>query len=117
RLPWTATGEAGASGRASFYDIRYATTPITSSTWGAATPVPGEPGPQAAGAPETFTVTGLDPSTTYYFALKVRDNMGNESAPSNIATGTTTAATTLFSDTMENGANGWTSSGLWHQST
>jgi subtilisin family serine protease len=116
-LTWTATGDDGSAGRAGFYDIRYATTPITKTTWDTATRVLGEPGPKAAGAAETFTVSGLDPSTTYYFALKVRDDMGNESALSDVAVATTDPATTLFSDRMEGGANGWTGSGLWHQST
>jgi subtilisin family serine protease len=116
RLTWTATGDDGASGRASFYDLRYSTSPITTSTWDSAIRIPGEFGPKAAGAAESFTVPGLDPGRTYYFALKVRDNMGNESALSNVAAGTTAAAATLFGDDMEHGANGWTASGLWHQS-
>jgi len=32
-LTWTATGDDGSAGRASFYDIRYATSPITKGTW------------------------------------------------------------------------------------
>jgi hypothetical protein len=116
-LNWTATGDDGSKGRASFYDLRYATSPITSSNWDQAVRAMGEPGPNPAGAAEGFTVVGLDPSTTYSFALKVRDDMGNESGPSNIASATTKPAAVLFSDTMENGVNGWTPSGLWHQST
>src|SRR5262249_37843000 len=116
-LTWTATGDDGSTGRAGFYDLRYATAPITKATWETATRVLGEPGPKPSGATESFTVLGLDPSTTYYFALKVRDNMGNESALSDVASATTAAAATLFADNMENGANGWSSSGLWHQST
>ena len=116
-LTWTATGDDGSRGRASLYDIRYATTPITSITWETAVRVLGEPGPKLSGAAETFTVTGLDPGTNYYFAFKVRDNMGNESALSDVAQASTAPATTLFSDNMEGGANGWTSSGLWHQSS
>src|SRR5262249_52830160 len=107
----------GNTGQASFYDVRYATSPITAATWGFATRVLAEPGPKTAGSAESFTVAGLDPSTTYYFALKVRDNQGNESALSNVARGTTAAAATLFGDDMENGTNGWTGTGLWHQST
>jgi hypothetical protein len=47
---------------------------------------------------ESFTVWGLDPSTTYYFALKVRDEMGNESGLSNVTSVTTDLAVPLFSD-------------------
>jgi hypothetical protein len=116
-LTWTATGDDGSTGRAGFYDLRYATAPITKATWDTATRALGEPGPKPSGATESFTVSGLDPSTTYYFALKARDNMGNESALSDVASATTAAAATLYTDNMENGANVWSSSGIWHQST
>ena len=116
-LNWTATGDDASAGRAAFYDVRYATSPITNATWDAAVPVLAEPGPSASGATEGFAVRGLDPATTYYFALKVRDNMGNESALSNAGSATTAAAATVFSDAVEGGTNGWTASGLWHQST
>ena len=77
----------------------------------------GEPGPKAAGGAETFTVFGLDPGATYYFALKVRDEMGNESDLSNVAAATVGPARAVFADDMEHGPNGWAATGLWHQST
>jgi hypothetical protein len=46
------------------------------------------PAPKPAGSLEQFTVTGLIPSTTYYFAIKARDAAGNASL-SNVATATT----------------------------
>src|SRR5262249_50087371 len=116
-LTWTATGDDGTTGRAGFYDLRFSTSPITDASWDVAIRALGEPGPKPAGTAERFTGSGLDPATTDYFSLKVRDNMGNESTLSDVAAGTTTAATTVFSDHMENGTNGWTSSGLWHEST
>ena len=115
-LNWIATGDDGTVGRAGFYDLRYATSPITNATWGAATRALGEPGPKPAGSAETFAVSGLDPDTTYYFALRARDDMGNESAPSNVGSGTTAPAAVVFADDMEHGLNGWTATGLWHQS-
>ena len=116
-LAWTATGDDVAAGRASFYDIRYSTSPITNGNWDTATRAVGEPGPKPAGAAESFTVAGLDPSTTYYFAVRARDDMGNESGISNVAQATTAPAAILFSDDIESGANGWSASGLWHLST
>ena len=116
-LTWTATGDDGATGRAGFYDIRYSTAPITNSTWDAAVRALAEPGPRASGTGESFIVSGLDPDTTYYFALRVRDDMGNQSAISNAASTVTVPASTLFSDSVENGVGGWTASGLWHRST
>jgi len=115
-LTWTATGDDGLVGTASSYDIRYSTSLITDSNWATATQAVGEPSPQPSGSTETFTVTGLDPSTTHYLALKVRDN-GNESVLSNVSTASTTAGIIVFQDDMEGGTGAWTSTGLWHQST
>ena len=116
-LAWTATGDDGAAGRAATYDVRYSTTPITKSNWDTAARATGEPRAGAAGAAETFVLSGLDPAATYYFAMTVRDDMGNESAISNVAQDSTTAATVIFADDVEQGSNGWTASGLWHPST
>jgi len=49
----------------------------------------GEPAPHAAGAAETFTVAGLVASTTYYFAIKTRDEASNWSTLSNVVVATT----------------------------
>lgn len=52
------------------YDIRYSTEYTTEATWEGATQCDGEPAPQRAGSSETFTVTGLQPDTAYYFAIR-----------------------------------------------
>jgi hypothetical protein len=90
-LAWTAPGDDWDSGSASSYDLRYSTSMITEANWDAATQVVGEPGPQVAGSAETFRVTGLAPLTTYYFAIKARDEGGNIGDLSNGAVGTTLA--------------------------
>lgn len=118
-LSWTATGDDGLQGTANAYDIRYATAPISDASWNDATQVEDEPAPQPAGSIERFTVTGLEPATTYYFAMKVVDNVGNESDLSNIVVVATSAGTIVFEDDMENGAGNWTVGGeenLWHLS-
>ena len=118
-LSWTATGDDGSSGTANLYDVRYATTPISPETWASATQASGEPKPQAPGSKETFTVGGLEPNTTYYFALQAVDNVGNVSTLSNIVIGKTSAGTVVFGDDMENGAGDWVTAGtddLWHLS-
>ncbi len=86
---WTAPGDDGATGTATSYDIRYSLSPITSANWGSATAATGEPAPTAAGTAQTFTVTGLSGSKTYYIAMKTTDNAGNISTLSNVASGTT----------------------------
>ena len=88
-LSWTAPGDDGTTGTASEYDIRFATVPITDVNWNSATQVSGEPAPQAAGATQSFTVTGLTSDTHYYFAIKTADEVPNWSALSNVATATT----------------------------
>ena len=89
QLSWTAPGDDGATGTATTYDVRYSTSTITAGNWGSATPASGEPSPQVAGSSETFTVTGLSTGTTYYFAIKTSDEVPNESAISNVPSGTT----------------------------
>lgn len=84
-LRWTATGDDGATGQAAAYDLRYATSPIDGSNWGAAHAVPGVGAPHTAGTSETCTVSGLTAGTTYYFALDVIDDEGNHSGLSNVA--------------------------------
>lgn len=85
-LTWTAPGDDGHTGQASQYDIRYATFPINAENFSTATAVVNPPAPQIAGSEETFVVTGLNPDTLYYFALKTADEIPNWSEISNIAT-------------------------------
>jgi adhesin/invasin len=89
-LSWTAPGDDGGNGTALSYDLRYAATPILDdAAFNAATAATGIPAPQSAGNTENIVVGGLDPGTTYYFALKTSDDVGNLSDLSNEATGTT----------------------------
>ena len=86
-LSWTAPGDDGNQGQASTYDIRYvpyANGPIDTETeWNGATQVAGEPNPGSAGTSESFTVGGLTPGASYYFALKTADEVPNWSGLSN----------------------------------
>lgn len=90
-LTWNASGDDGSTGTAYAYDIRYlAGTAITVGNWATAIQVTGEPLPQTAGTPESYTVENLDPNTTYYFAIKVIDELGNIAPLSNSPSATTT---------------------------
>ncbi len=84
-LTWTAPGDDSVNGRATSYDIRYSTVAITTANWNSATQVTSEPAPKSSGLTETFTVTGLQNGTTYYFAIKTADEVPNWSGLSNIA--------------------------------
>ena len=88
-LGFTAPGDDGVAGRARAYDMRYATLPIDAGNFSSATPVANPPRPLAAGAPELFDIIGLDASTTYYFAVRAIDNVGNRGAVGDDAMGTT----------------------------
>ncbi len=88
-LSWTAPGDDDNTGTATAYDIRYSTSTITQANWDAATQVTSEPTPAAASSNESMVVSGLSPSTTYYFAIKTVDEASNWSSLSNVASATT----------------------------
>jgi hypothetical protein len=90
-LTWTAPGDDGRTGTAARYDVRYSLSPLTEAVWPSAEQAAGENPPKPAGSPDTFVVTGLNPTTSYYFALKTADAEGNWSAKSIIASAPTTA--------------------------
>ncbi|MGH7595038.1 MAG: Ig-like domain-containing protein [bacterium] len=99
-LEWTAPGDDNFDGKATSYDLRYSTAPITSDNdFASATPVPEsiEPGP--GGALERLTVGGLESGKTYHFAIKARDDQDNLSPLSNDAS-STTASLLIFKDTF-----------------
>ncbi|MBO9610516.1 MAG: fibronectin type III domain-containing protein [Paenibacillaceae bacterium] len=92
QLSWTAPGDDGATGTAVSYDIRYSTAAINSVNFDAASEAFGEPAPTAAGTGQTMTLGGLSPGTSYYFAMKTTDEVGNVSAISNLPSSLTTTA-------------------------
>ncbi|MFH1451449.1 MAG: fibronectin type III domain-containing protein [bacterium] len=83
-LSWTAPGDDGGSGTAFMYDVRYSIAPITDINWDIASQAIGEPLPSLAGSSETMTVSGLNPGTTYHFAIKAFDEENNESSFSSV---------------------------------
>jgi hypothetical protein len=100
-LLWTAPGDDGMAGTASQYDVRYSTVVITEQNWDTATPVSGEPVPKPANQLETFQIIGLVPASDYYFAIKSKDNVFNESGLSNVVVGTTIQETSQPSTVMD----------------
>jgi hypothetical protein len=109
-LTWTAPGDYGNGGVGPFacssYDIRYSTQPIDDGNWATATQVVGELAPKAPGEPETFTVTGLEGRTLYYFAIKSSDDVGNIAAISNCAEGLTATRQVVLTPTADAGLYG-----------
>ncbi|MFQ5601725.1 MAG: Ig-like domain-containing protein [bacterium] len=98
-LSWTAPGGDGTQGTASSYDLRYATTPISSENdFNAATQATGLPNPSASGTTENFIVADLLPGTTYHFAIRSQDGAGNNSLISSPNPSATTDDGILVSD-------------------
>lgn len=91
-LSWTTPGDDSLTGTASQFDIRYSTTAITATNFASATRWTGAPTPAASGTRQTTTITGLQPNTTYYFAIKTADEVPNWAGISNIISRTTLAA-------------------------
>ncbi len=108
-LAWTAPGDDGAVGRASRYDVRYSTAPITEATFDSATAVSPLPEPELAGTEQSVSVRGLDFSTAYYLAMRANDEYEHASALSNVVQATTLGppdidvATTLVSAALHTG--------------
>jgi hypothetical protein len=82
-LSWTATGDDGAVGTATSYEVRYSTAAITSGNYASATLYTQTWVPQTTGQTETFTISGLTLGTTYYFSVVVKDEVPNASGVSN----------------------------------
>lgn len=84
-LTWTAPGDDGMCGRAERYDVRYSSLPLTEANWSPATAIANTITPQAEGATEQFTLTGLG-TGTHYIGVRAVDNAGNVGALSNVVT-------------------------------
>jgi PKD repeat protein len=109
-LSWTAPGEDGNVGTATAYELRYATWPITPGNLSSASVAPGVPVPGAPGR-AVVQSAGLEPLTTYYFALRTRDAANNWSAISNVPAATTRAESVLLYEDVESGGTDWVTEG------
>ena len=87
-LSWTASGDDTTSGTASAYDLRIYSEFIHWDNFDSAQQLTGLPAPKASGEAEQFVVTGLTVDSTYYFALKVLDEVGNYQGVSNCVSAT-----------------------------
>ncbi|MFN0151298.1 MAG: protein kinase domain-containing protein [bacterium] len=90
-LTWRAPGDNGNSGQARAYELRQSDGPISAADWESYRGVAGVGTPRPAGDNERLVVTGLDPQRDYFFALRSRDDAGNWSAISNVASARTLA--------------------------
>lgn len=99
-LTWISSGDDGTAGSVSSYIMKRSTSTITSANFNAATTValrsteefiPGAAFiPRLAAGQQEYSINdGLDPATTYYYAVKACDEVPNCSGISNVATVTT----------------------------
>lgn len=98
RLTWTAPGDDGATGTASGYIIKVSHATITAGNFDAAADIDRwitEFVPHAAATPETLFVFGLNPDSSWHFAMKTQDEVPNTSAISNDASSSPLAGTLL----------------------
>jgi hypothetical protein len=84
-LGWTATGDDSLTGTAAAYEVRWSASPITAGNFASATLVTtGVPLPAAPGTAQSVLITGLDRSVDLWFAARVRDEVNQWSALSNV---------------------------------
>ncbi|MFH2034830.1 MAG: PQQ-binding-like beta-propeller repeat protein, partial [Candidatus Zixiibacteriota bacterium] len=95
-LQWHAPGADNYTGTCELYDLRMSTSPIDSANFTSASPVSPDgsgqaplPSPASAGTLQSFTIDSLNYATTWYFAIKAKDDEGLWSPISNIAVGHT----------------------------
>ncbi len=93
-LAWTTPGDDGAGGgQAKFYILKYSTNAPDddiNAWWRDAINVNSLPVPGTPGATQTITISGLNPSQTYYFRMRTGDEVPNWAGLSNVATTITT---------------------------
>ena len=114
-LSWIAPADdAGnnASGPVAAYLVKYSSSPFTS--WSDGTLITtGLPAPAAPGAAQSMTVSGLNPGTLYYFAIRAQDEQPNLSANYVTASATAKSPTPMGAGTYDDTHAAWTYSGSW----
>ncbi len=88
-LSWTAPGEDGNNGKASYYLLRYSAVPITTSNVHTATLYNGMLAPANKGVKQSVVVKDLGDNVNYYFVLQGVDENFNLGPLSNMAEGQT----------------------------
>ena len=86
QLTWTATGDDGNKGTEIIYDLRFSLEPNVAEDFANATHIENLPRPLRSGEPQFFLLPRLDVTgmIPFFFTLDVRDEVGNNSGPSNV---------------------------------
>ena len=107
---FNATGDDGASGAASYYDVRTSTSPINAGNFSSAKQNNFATNLPVAGNPVKTSISGIIPGGSYYVAVRALDDVGNESGV--VSAGPFNLLTPLAYDSME-GAAGFTGTSTW----
>ena len=118
KLTWTHTGDDGAIGKSTSYDLRWSHDPIDASNFDSATLTTPKPAGGTGGTQASVTATGLPDEVLLHFALKATDDAGNTSELSNDAKARTPdVAPARITDLAQTGATlssvaiSWTATG------
>src|SRR3972149_4474945 len=106
QLNWTATGDDGNKGTATIYDLRFTMEEnVVAEDFAKAIHIENLPRPFPSGQQQFFLLPRLDVTGVipFFFALDVRDEVGNNSGPSNVPPNVTTP---LVSLEFENNTDG-----------
>lgn len=95
-ISWTAPGAFGDEGLAQNYLIRVSQNPITEENFDDPSHLQFVKPAAHAGFQESFRITGLNPQTGYYAALKTRNGLGGISEISNVISFTTDGSPALL---------------------
>jgi len=88
-LSWTAVGDDDLQGTADSYIVKIHNEMIDENNWDSITEYDQDLVPNTAGVYEELQITGLDPLTEYFAAVKAVDEVNNISEISNIANAVT----------------------------
>lgn len=95
-VSWTLAGDDSTSGRATAYEVRYATPPLEEAAWAAATLVTAPPVTPANPGRLAVTIDGLVEGQAYEVGVVAIDDAGNRSRMSAALAVTPTAMRTLY---------------------
>lgn len=111
-LRFTAPAGHGPLGRASFYQARVSTEPVTSGNFYTLPAYPVYIHPGIPGTVQQFLLNDLDEDTTYCFALRAVDASGEAGDVSNPVSVHLPSSTPLFYDSCDTTSSAWTADGF-----
>lgn len=110
-VQFNASGDDNNTGGASFYDVRYSTSPINAGNFATAAQSLFPTATPLAGNPVKTSIGGLIPGGSYYIGIKALDDVGNESTVT--SAGPFTLAPSLVYENMDGGTSPFTPTSTW----